>query len=125
MRFETAETGTLRAENITLDVYILDQLREYTRLARTQPQNIMGEKKLAWAKQVAHHYPFDSSLTRYIKALTLNDRVEEAVSELEILKGLHAPRYYQSVLYWLREQPDNPTMQSILLQFEQRNSFET
>ena len=45
MRFETAETGTLRAEKITLDVYILDQLREYTRLARTQPQNIMGEKK--------------------------------------------------------------------------------
>src|SRR5690554_3676869 len=60
MRFETAEAGTLRAEKITLDLYILDQLREYTRLARTQPQNIMGEKKLTWAKQVAHHHPFGS-----------------------------------------------------------------
>lgn len=124
MRFETAGIGTLRAEKITPDVYVLDQLREYTRLARTQPQNIMGEKKLAWAKQAAHHYPFGSSLIHYIKALAFNGRAEEAVAELEVLKGLHKPRYYQSVLYWLCEQPDNPTMQSILFQFEQRNPSE-
>src|SRR5690554_4006372 len=42
MRFETAEIGILRAEKITLDVYVLDQLREYTRLARTKKHNQMS-----------------------------------------------------------------------------------
>lgn len=119
MRFEVAGIGTVKAKKITPEVILLDNLREYTRLARTQPQDIMGEKQLAWAKQVAHHYPYEQSLTRYIKALALNGRVEDAVAELEVLKGLHKPRYYQSVLQWLREQPDDLVMQQILNEFKE------
>ena len=42
MRFETAEISILRAEKITSDVYVLDQLREYTRLAHTKKHNQMS-----------------------------------------------------------------------------------
>lgn len=120
LRFESANIGTVRAEQAAPDVLLLDNLREYTRLARTDASDILGDEQLVWAQQVAHHYPYPSSLIRYIQALAINGKVEKAVNELLILDSLHGSKYSHSVLYWLRAQPNNSEMESILLQFEKR-----
>lgn len=120
MRFESANIGTVKVLQTVPNILLLDNLREYTHLARTEASDIVGDEQLAWAQQVVHHYPYSSSLIRYIQALALNHKVEQAVDELIILKGLHSPQYYQSVLYWLQTQSDNPEMQAILIEFKKR-----
>lgn len=122
MRFESAGVGKLRAAQAAPDVILLTQLREYTRLARTEPYVGMSDEKLAWMKQVTHQYPYSASLTRYVQSLALNNKPDEALEYLYILKAMHGLRYYQSVLYWLESVQDNhQTIKKILARLNENN----
>lgn len=122
MRFETAGIGTLRAEIITPDVYVLNQLREYTRLARTKNHNQMSIKELESMRIAAHHYPFSDSLMHYTKALALNGYTNEAIDELALIKAMHKKHYFVSMLYWLDANTDAyPSFQTIINHFNPDN----
>lgn len=119
MRFESAGVGTLKAEQAAPNVILLTQLREYTRLARTQATAGMGKEEIDWVRQVTYQYPFPTSLTRYIKALALNNQADKALHELNVLRLLHKPQHYQGVLYWLASEQDNyPAIKELLNRLE-------
>lgn len=119
MRFESANVGSLKAEQAAPDVILLTQLREYTRLARTEANAGMSDEEITWMRQVTYQYPYAASFTRYIKALALNDKTDEALQEIDILKSLHKPKDYQNIVYWLNSEKDNyPAIKEILSRLE-------
>lgn len=107
MRFESANVGSLKAEQAAPDVILLTQLREYTRLARTEAYAGMSVEEITWMRQVTYQYPYAASFTRYIKALTLNGKTDEVLQEIDVLKNLHKPKDYQNIVYWLNSEKDN------------------
>jgi len=122
MRFEVANIGKVKAEKAAPDVMLLTQLREYTRLARTEPYAGMSNEELAWMRQVVYQYPYSASLSRYVKALALNDQTDEALHHLQVLKGLHQPKYYESVIGWLKsEQENHQAIKKILARLNENN----
>ncbi len=119
MRFETANIGTIKAEKKAPDVILLTQLREYTRLARTPATAGMSDTDLDWMRQVAHRYPYATSLSRYIYALALNNKLTEAQHQLIVLKGLHKPEHYIAVIAGLRYYAkEHPYIQTLLNSIE-------
>lgn len=119
MRFETANIGTIKADEKAPDVILLTQLRDYTRFARTPPVANMSDIELDWMRKVAHRYPYATSLSRYIYALALNNKLSEAQHQLIILKGLHKPEYYIIAVSGLRYYADeNPHITTFINSLE-------
>lgn len=94
MRFEARGIGELRAEQKAPDVMLMTQLREYIRFARTPAEAGMMAEEVDWMGNVSRRYPFPPLLFRYALALGLNERPQEAVQQLLVLRGLHSERDY-------------------------------
>lgn len=95
LRFETKNIGNLRAEQPAPDVIILDQLREFNRLARTEATPNMSPEDLKQMETVVHRNPAPAALMRYALALGLNGRYQEVSIELQRLRKLHGEELYE------------------------------
>ncbi|MDE3738385.1 Wzy polymerase domain-containing protein [Pseudomonas resinovorans] len=94
MRFETARIGDHRAGQSAPDVWLLSNLREFVRFARTEARPDMPAGELEWMRRVAHRYPYPPSLFRYSLALGLNGHPQAARLEMMRLQALHGDEMY-------------------------------
>jgi Virulence factor membrane-bound polymerase, C-terminal/O-Antigen ligase/Protein glycosylation ligase len=98
LRFESRGIGPLKAEIKAPDVVLLTQLRDFLAFGRTKASSGMSDTEVEWMGDVAHRYPLSSSLFRYISALALNSKFDEARLELERLKNLYGDEIYQEAI---------------------------
>jgi O-antigen ligase len=103
MRFETSRIGSLKADQPAPDVYLLTQLREDLRYARTQARPGLTAVELQWMKNVTHRYPYFSSLVRYSLALALNKQKVAATLEMRRLHQLFGDKPYAYAVSTIRE----------------------
>jgi len=115
MRFETANIGSLKAEQAAPDVQLLTQLREFTRFARTEAAENMSDEELEWMRRVAHRYPYLPSLFRYSYALALNNRTDEAYAQLLILRGLYGEEHFRDTLQLLTDKQETYPQLTLLV----------
>lgn len=102
MRFETANIGSLKAEQPAPDVLALSQLREFIRYVRTPAARGMTGEQLEWMRKIAHRYSFPPSLFRYALALAFNGQPEASHEQLLILRGLHGEDHLREAVKSLR-----------------------
>lgn len=115
MRFETAQIGDVKAEQVAPDVILLTQLREFIRFARTPAEEGISHEQLEWMRKVVHRYPYPSSLFRYSLALALNGRAEQAVDQLMLLQRLHGDEHFQDGVIALEyTQEKHPQLRDVL-----------
>lgn len=115
MRFEKANIGQVKAEQPAPDVVLLTQLREYTRFVRTEAASGMSAAELELMRAVTYRFPYSFSLIRYAKALAYNGHHQEAAEHLVLLKKMHKPIYFETVLHDLQlELEANPGLAQTL-----------
>ncbi|MCU9946769.1 PglL family O-oligosaccharyltransferase [Pseudomonas sp. PDM13] len=102
IRFESARLAQSQGAIATPEVFILTQLREYLRFARTYPHPDMSDEELEWMRKVAYRYPYPSSIYRYALASGLNGKTEQAKDHLRILQLLHGNVQYREGLGVMR-----------------------
>lgn len=102
IRFESAHLAQPQGAIPTPEIFILTQLREYLRFARTYPHPDMSHEELEWMRKVAYRYPYPSSIYRYALASGLNGKTEQARDHLRILQLLHGNVQYREGLGIMR-----------------------
>lgn len=96
-RFSNMRIGRLPEGYEYSKIHILTQMGEMIAASRIQPDRSMRPEDIALLKRVANRFPYGALTYRYVEALALNDRLPEARQELEILKGLYGPMYFQAI----------------------------
>lgn len=77
LRFEWARIKT-KTRGGPPEVLLLDQWREFTRLARFEPSSGMSADELEWMRQVAGSNPSTGAFHKLAAALAMNQRPDEA-----------------------------------------------
>jgi O-antigen ligase len=96
LRFEAASIGTLKAEKKAPDVFLFDQLRAFTWVARTHEFVNLDEGEIELIENVARRYPLPMPIYKLAQLRVQQSRVEEAHRELLIIKYLHGDETYEA-----------------------------
>jgi len=116
LRFESRKIGSLHAAQPAPDVFILSQLREYSRFARTEAHHGATEAELEWSAKVAHRYPYYPVLLWHALRLTLNGHEKEAALTLGYLPKLYSEATYsEAKASWHAFESSYPETTSIVL----------
>jgi O-antigen ligase len=94
MRFETLGIGNVRASKPAPDAPFLSSLTAFLRAARTVPRANMPEAELAHMNQVIHRYPYVGLMVAYAKALSLNQRQDEALRLFNTVRHIYGEERY-------------------------------
>jgi O-antigen ligase len=73
---------------------VLTQIDGFIGFARSRAVAGMRADKIEQMRIVSRRYPFPPSLFRYVIALALNDRIDEAGLEMQRLRNLHGEKHY-------------------------------
>lgn len=96
LRFETLKIGSIHATQPAPDVYVLTQLREYIRFARTKAHYGATEAELEWSAKVAYRYPYFPPLLWHALRLTINGHPKEAEKTLGYIKKMNKDDNYNA-----------------------------
>lgn len=103
LRYESA--GLMRRD-LSLgppDVVLLTGAREFIRFARTEAKEGMSDSELEWMRQVSSRFPYPPAMFRYILALAINGRTEDASVHLLVFRKLHSEQRFQEAVDALRQ----------------------
>lgn len=112
-RYLEEDNRHMRAQNVGLiesggalahvNIYLLDGMREYIRLARGRSDQNMSDDELEWMRKVVYRYPFSAAIYRYGVALALNNRAEEAEEEIEKIGYYYGEEKHEYYKYFFNQ----------------------
>ncbi|MBA1259375.1 PglL family O-oligosaccharyltransferase [Pseudomonas oryzihabitans] len=105
------------------EIYLLTQLSEFIRFARTQAHREMTDGELSWMKTVSYRYPYPPCIFRYSIALALNGFEPEALESLKNIKRLYGAAKYDEAVDNLKFVPGIPAS-LITLAIQQKTTLE-
>lgn len=115
LRFEKGRIGTVEAEQLAPDVFLLDQLQAFTWHARVPVSADLSEQELTRHARVAARYSQGPSIYKYVLQLAYNGKAEQAYQQLQILRNLHGARLYDGAVQELRlAAEENPQIVPLL-----------
>lgn len=98
LRYESAGLMPRDLSSISPDVVLLSGAREFIRFARTEAKEGMSDSELEWMRQVSSRFPYPPAMFRYILALAINNRPEEASLHLLVFRKLHSEQRFQEAI---------------------------
>lgn len=105
--FEAASIGTLRASRKAPDVKILDQLRGFLWVARTQSFDNLSSDEKHLVHAVAQRYPLPMPLLKRAQLLASDIGMREANSSLRVIQHIYGAEVYENTLKALNGWADN------------------
>ncbi|EBA01122.1 PglL family O-oligosaccharyltransferase [Marinobacter sp. ELB17] len=96
LRFEAASIGTLRADKKAPDVFLFDQLRAFTWVARTHEFVNLEEGEAELIENIALRYPLPMPIYKLAQLRVQQGRIEDAYRELLLIKHLHGDEIYET-----------------------------
>ncbi len=102
-RFEALRYGATPGDYERPDVRLLTHLGALLEVTRLEPRPDMSAQELARVEAMARLYPWGATNFRYITALALNGRMDEARRQLRVLRAVHGEKTYDGVLQSLGE----------------------
>lgn len=113
MRFELRNVGSKPIDYAAPQLTLLTQLDEMLKLGRVQPRRGMSPSELQRWGDANRALSWATLHLKYVVALALNDREDEANRELRVLKNLYGPMTYRQaqgqIQHWRATQyPDLP-----------------
>lgn len=96
-RFSNMRIGRTPEGFVYSDIRVLTHMRDMLKASRMHPHADMTIEEIELLKQVAKRFPYGALTYRYVEALALNSKVEDAKRELKILLGLYGPKYYSAI----------------------------
>lgn len=98
LRFEKSNIGTLRASKPAPDTLLISQLSGQIRLFRTPEGKNLTTSQLNEIKATAHRYPSPTTLYLYAAALTHNGHLQEASTQLKIIRNLYGEKTQEETI---------------------------
>ncbi|NMM14008.1 MAG: hypothetical protein HHJ17_10800 [Rhodoferax sp.] len=114
LRFERANIKT-DIRGGPPEVLLLNQLREFIRLARYEPASGMSVDDLDWMQKVASSYPSSGGVLKLAEALAMNQRGDEAQLWLKRLCKFVSESQCGAVkAEWMNQSLSNPDIAAVL-----------
>lgn len=117
MRLQSAGID-ITSEEPTPKTYLLTQLSNFIKFAKSKAHSEMTEEELSWMKKVSYRYPYPPCIFRYSIALALNGFEPESLDALKNIKRLYGPEKYEEAVKNLSHVPGIPQRILILAREE-------
>lgn len=97
LRFEVASIGKLKAAQKAPDVFFFDQLQGFIWVARTHEFDHLTDREQQLIENVAKRYALPMPLYKLARLRIAENRKEEALDVLKVIRALHGDHAYDSV----------------------------
>ena len=96
-RFEALNVGQTPDGYERPQVLLLTQLEAMLTATRVKPRPGMSNAELELLRRVANKYPWSALQNRYALSLALNEKGEEAMRQLMVIKAMHGDDHFQRI----------------------------
>lgn len=102
LRFEVASIGTLRAAERAPDVTIINQLKAFLWVARTNPEEIISDDERELIHRVASRFPLPMPLLKRAQVVKAEAGIEKAIESIAPIRYLYGDGAYDAALLQLK-----------------------
>lgn len=96
-RFESMRIGAPPSGYTPPQALVLTQLKSMALAARIQPSSKMNEESILELREVALRFPYTGFQNRYALALALNNRADESLRQLKVIRVMQGEQTYSDL----------------------------